>query len=391
MRFVVPPARAAASRGSVLRYRNPRVINLLDCGVMHYAWGSRTAIAELEGRPSPSDTPDAELSMGAHPSLPSTLGGRSLIDVLAAAPDALLGAASISQFGPRLPFLMKVLAAAQPLSLQAHPDAAQARAGFVDEDRRGIPRNASNRNYRDDQHKPELLAALTPVDALCGFREASDRARLFAAIDAGDLERGDLRDVFARLMVLEPARVTQITSACAGKSEAAFRWAARLAELYPGDPGVIVSLLLNVVHLGPGEAIYLEAGNLHAYLGGVGVEIMASSDNVLRGGLTKKHVDVGELLHVLRFDEGPVHVHRPRAVSAHERVYDTPATEFRLSVCTPGAELEADGPEILLCTEGAMNAGGVALPKGRAAFVSADTGRYRLEGRGTVYRAALNT
>ena len=409
------------------------MVDLLDCTVMPYAWGSRTAIAELTGRPSPSAAPEAELWMGAHPSAPSRLsrakgnGAQSLADIIAASAMHEIGAEVATTFGPRLPFLLKVLAAAQPLSLQAHPNEAQAKRGFEDEDRRGIARDAPTRSYRDSSHKPELLCALVPVEALCGFRRAADTLRLFDDLAVAELEpllaplRGScdsrgLAATFGMLMTLardEGARVVKATvAACdarvsAGSSFAReYGWAIRLAALYPGDVGVVSALLLNLVHLQPGEALYLGAGNLHAYLEGVGVEIMASSDNVLRGGLTTKHMDVPELMGVLDFVDGPAAVVRARHLDEHERVWDTPAREFRLSAievgATPAAPVarEVRGPEILLCARGTVvvspadGSPEVTLTGGAAAFVPASTGRYHLRAAGNasgyLFRATVN-
>lgn len=341
--------------------------------------------------------------MGAHPIAPSRLvrhgQERSLADLVAESPEHELGTTVTRELGPRLPFLLKVLAAAEPLSLQAHPTAAQARAGFEDEERRGVPLDAPNRNYKDPWHKPELLCALTPFEALCGFRRASETARLFDALGAPDLasqlrDRG-LAEAFRTIMGLGPDRVAAIVNACRVQRTdflAECACAVRLFDLYPGDVGAVSSLLLNLLRLEPGEAIYLGAGNLHAYLGGVGVEIMASSDNVLRGGLTKKHVDVPELLRVLDFTDGRVVPIAARDIDAIEAVYDTPAREFRLSRLrvTGPLEREVHGPEILLCTEGTVEVADVPLPKGSSAFVPARTARYAVHGDGTVYRATVN-
>ena len=408
------------------------MVDLLDCTIMPYAWGSRTAIAEMTGRPAPSSGPEAELWMGAHPVAPSRLlrgetAPQSLADVIDHGPAAELGTEVVAAFGPRLPFLLKVLAAAQPLSLQAHPNEAQARAGFEDEDRRGIPRDAPTRSYRDTSHKPELLCAVVPVDALCGFRRISDTLRLFDELAVNEAEpviaalrhspddRGleaTLRAIMSLSREVGARMVTAVVEACercAARPGAEFAreqaWAQKLNALYPGDVGVVSALLLNLVHLQPGEALYLDAGNLHAYLSGVGIEIMASSDNVLRGGLTQKHVDVPELMRVLDFHDGPVAPVRARAVDAHERVWDTPAREFRLSALDlgAGAEISRDvrGPEILLCTAGSVTirpgdgSGERALARGRSAFVPASTGSYRVhagstgEG-GSLYRATVN-
>ncbi len=394
-------------------------MDLLENAVQPYAWGSRTAIAELRGEPVPSPGPQAELWMGAHPLAPSRLvrGGvrSSLAEVLAGAPEAELGARSLAEHGPQLPFLLKVLAAEQPLSLQAHPDARQARLGFDREEALGVPREAPHRNYRDPSPKPELLCALTPFEALCGFRPAEDSAALLDALGtpalAGVRQRlsagmgaDGIREAFTFLSTLpreERAPLVEAVVAAAGRAAPgpfadAFAWARRLAALYPGDPGVVIALLLQRVHLEPGQALFLPAGNMHAYLHGVGVEIMASSDNVLRGGLTPKHVDVPELLRVLRFDEAAIPVVRPRDRRPGERIYETSARHFELSRIEPppgGFEAEVWGPEILLCTDGelaGLDAGGrVALRRGASAFVPASTARYRLEGSGVAFRAAL--
>lgn len=400
------------------------MVDRLDGTVMPYAWGSRRALAELAGRPSPSATPEAELWMGDHHVAPSKIArsgaARTLAEVIAESPERELGADVARTFGPRLPFLLKVLAAEEPLSIQAHPTAEQARGGFAAEDARGVPRDAPNRNYRDASHKPELLCALTPFDALCGFRRAADTLRLFDELSIPELAgalaplRGSpdargLADTFRAVMTLpegERARAVDATTRACARHGGAFARecdvAQRLAKLHPDDPGVITALLLNLVHLEPGEAIYLGAGNLHAYLGGVGVEIMASSDNVLRGGLTKKHVDVPELVRVLDFADGPVAPLRARPLADGEQVYVTPAREFRLSVLrlsSSGVERSVQGPEILLCTDGgarvtAPEEPAVELSRGGAAFVPASTGRYALEatpGRAaTVYRATVN-
>ncbi len=392
------------------------MVDLLDCTVMPYAWGSRTAIAALTGRPTPAAEPEAELWMGAHPVAPSRTvrGGasRSLADVIAEAPEREIGDAAVRAFGPHLPFLLKVLAAAEPLSIQAHPNAEQARAGYDDEEKRGIPRDAGRRNYKDPSHKPELLCALTPFDALCGFRAIDETLALFDLLDVHALDdalaplrasrdAAGLAETFRRVMTLDEARrvpvVDAVVGACArpGTSFARERsWAERLASLYPGDVGVVSALLLNLVRLEPGDAIYLGAGNLHAYLEGTGVEIMASSDNVLRGGLTKKHVDVPELMRVLTFGSGPVAPLRPRAIDEVERVYETPAREFRLSVIDLASHAgpvtrRTHGPEILLVARGSARLDGTELACGRSAFVPAATASYAIEGDASVFRATV--
>jgi mannose-6-phosphate isomerase len=393
-------------------------VDLLENVIQPYAWGSRTAIAALMGRPTPSPTPEAELWMGAHPGAPSRVkaGGAAatLLEAIRQAPERELGEAITRRFGAELPFLLKVLAAGTPLSLQTHPSLSQAREGFARENAQGIPLSASHRNYKDANHKPELICALTPFDALCGFRCADETLALFEALAVPALEpllrplresvdAKGVRGMFEALMTLPQgergALVGATVAACAKGASGPYArelgWAVRLGELYPGDPGVLGALMLNLVRLEPGEAIYLPAGNLHAYLEGVGVEIMANSDNVLRGGCTPKHVDVPELLRVLDFRCAPIPPMRARPASNGEEVYETPTEEFRLSriPLTGGTAVrpERRGAEILLCIEGhaRLTSGGGTLevPRGGSAFVSASDGAYALEGEGVVFRA----
>jgi len=395
-------------------------MDLLDNVIQPYAWGSRTALAELLGQPAPSATAQAELWMGAHPGGPSRVrresGGRTLLELIRSAPERDLGEAVTRRFGAELPFLFKVLAAETPLSLQTHPSLEQAREGYARENAQGIALSAPHRNYKDANHKPELTCALTPFEALCGFRRADETLALFDALGLSTLEpllaplraSPDARGVsrmFEALMTSPSERRTSLVAgvvdACSAglKREGPFleewRQAVRLGSLYPGDPGVVAALMLNRVRLRPGEAIYLPAGNLHAYLGGVAVELMANSDNVLRGGCTPKHVDVPELLRVLDFRCGPVDVLTAAPQADGESVYPTPSEEFRLSrlQLRPGVASRPvrRGPEILLCAEGSarlsLQGETLALPRGASVFVSAADGAYSLDGDGLVFRA----
>lgn len=369
--------------------------------IQPYAWGSKELIARLSGRPV-SESPEAELWMGAHPSAPSRIHNRTLIEIIEAAPAATLGPAVTGRYGIKLPYLLKVLAAGQPLSLQAHPSLAQAREGFEKENALKVPLTAPNRNYKDPNHKPELLCALSPFRALCGFRAVSDTAELLETVKQPALAarvKAGLKPAFDWLMTLpRPEATTLVEAVVAACRDVSGRWetecsnACALQKLYPGDLGVISSLLLNFVELKPGEAIYLPAGNLHAYLGGLSVEVMASSDNVLRGGLTPKHVDVPELLRVLDFRAGPVPVIHPVTID-EEQVYVTPAPEFRLSrFVLDGRSVQPArrGAEILLCTEGRVIAGAMPLRPSDSVFIPASEGLYGLAGRGVVYRATVN-
>ncbi len=381
-----------------------------------YAWGSRTVLADLQGRPSPSAGPEAELWLGAHPGDPSTVAGPdgpvSLAALIAADPKAQLGEQVEGRFGPRLPYLLKVLAAETPLSLQAHPDLAYAREAFARQEADlGEPKN-----YTDANHKPEMLVAITPFEALCGFRSPAVAA---AAIEAFGLpalapvlvalRAGDLRTAVHTLLSWpEPERAGLIDAvvAAAGQSTAdhphaaSFALAADLAGHYPGDPGVLVALLLNHVRLQPGEALWMPAGNLHAYLRGAGVELMAASDNVLRGGLTPKRVDVDELLKVLRFEVLDDPILRGSTLAPGVSTWSVPVPDFalwRVDLAGTGAPVEvpAVGPRIILALSGEIFVGEsvdgtpVDLVAGAAAFAPAEAGRVKLAGTGQVFIAAV--
>ncbi len=396
------------------------MISELSNVVQPYAWGSRRALAQLRGDEAPSTAPEAELWMGAHPLAPSTLlDTQQRLDVaIAAAPAALLGGAVARHYGGKLPVLQKVLAADTPLSLQAHPSIAQAVSGFAADEAANIPLDAATRNYKDQNHKPELLCALSEFWALCGFREVEQTLALFDELSLRELapyraalaqspNQAGISEVFARLMQAPRAErlalAAATTAACESRAghSSRFRdelgWAARIGELYPGDVGVVSALWLNLLKLEPGEAIYLPAGNLHAYLGGTGVEIMASSDNVLRGGSTPNPVNVPELLRVLDFNPLRVPPLRPAPGGAAEHVYETPAHEFRLSyfdLADQELDVTVSGPEIWLVTTGSVElsappASRLELSRARPAFVSADTGRIHLRGAGRIFRAKV--
>ena len=393
-------------------------MELLRGAIRPYAWGSRTAIANFTGRAAPTAHPEAELWLGAHPADPAWVeesdGSRSLLDVVSQDPEGQLGSAVRARFGDRLPFLVKVLAAEEPLSLQAHPSAEQAEEGFAREDRRGVPLSSPIRNYRDRSHKPELIVALEPFEALAGFRPVARTVDLMRALSVSDLDpyiglllgqsdADGLRALFTTwitapqpdLDVLVPAVLDgAIEYIRSGQTEfeAEAKTLLELGERYPGDAGVLAALLLNRVHLEPGETIALPAGNLHSYLSGVGLEVMANSDNVLRGGLTPKHVDVPELLRILDFHPVTAAELSPETIrEGTELRYATPAPEFAVSVfdidgAALGGEIDApcrhDGPQILVCTAGAVTVRSrtqtLELARGAAAWVPADDGPLRL-------------
>jgi len=372
--------------------------------IRRYAWGSPTAIPELLGV-APTGEPAAELWLGAHPDDPAFAPehGTTLDRLIAADPVGLLGPAVAGRFDGRLPFLLKVLAADKALSLQVHPDLAQARAGYAAEEARGVPRDAPGRTYKDPNHKPELLCALTEFDALCGFRPV---AQTLALIDALDVEAlapyrallagpDGLRAAFTALLTLDdPKPLVEAVVAGARRLDGVWADAARATLVaagdFPGDVGAVLALLLNAVRLRPGEAIFLGAGNVHAYLRGVGVEIMANSDNVLRCGLTPKHVDVPELLRITNFTElaDPIW-------PAVDGRFAVPVPDFALSELdlTGSARVGDTGPAIVLCIDagGRVEAFGSAVDpeRGHAAFVGARDAAFVVRGTGRVFVATV--
>ena len=371
--------------------------------VMPYAWGSRSAIAALQGRP-PSPTPEAELWLGTHVVAPSRVDGptgATLAQVIAADPLGTLGPQVQARFG-ELPFLLKVLAAEAPLSLQAHPSKSQAEAGFARENAAQIPLTAPHRLYRDANHKPELICALSEFEALCGFRPVPESLALVAALQLDDLHAQlsqGLAQGFHWLMRLGPTEqrqlVSQTLAAVSRLPQPSASLVNRLAQQYPTDVGVVAALLLNHVTLQPGEALFLPAGNLHGYLRGTGIELMANSDNVLRGGLTPKHVDVEALMSVLRFEGAPVVIQHPDAPAQGEPLAQAHVPEFTLTrmALNDARVLQRRGPEILLCTAGEIQVSAAAdrqtLRQGDSLFAAFNEGPLSLTGRGTVFRASV--
>ncbi len=381
--------------------------------VRRYAWGSRTAMAEFLGRVSPGGEPEAELWIGAYAGFPSRLpDDRTLPQLIEADPLAALGPSAVARFGPRLPFLMKVLTIGAPLSLQAHPNAAQAEAGFAAEQAAGLPIDNPNRNYRDSRHKPEMLCALTPVEAFTGFRPVADGLALLDELSVRELDglretlsasglRGSVKWIYGlsddgvppTISALKESATTRAGRASSYAGE--LQWILRLAEEYPRDRGVILTLLCNFVRLEPGEALYIPAGCPHAYLSGVGVEIMAESDNVLRGGLTAKHVDGIELQRILDFsDARPLVLHGCQDGVGRTR-FPTEAQEFDLSRVEVTDDVVLDGGRatLLLTVEGAARLSGrdgtvLDLPRGRAAFISAAEQGVRISGPAVVFEAS---
>lgn len=400
---------------------------LLDCTVRDYAWGSRNHIPRFVGSPATGE-PQAELWIGAHDGGPSRLpDGRALNEAIRADPDTMVGERVRDRFGPRLPFLMKALAAAEPLSLQVHPTSQRAQIGYDAEDAAGIPLGAPERSYQDRFHKPELIYALTRFEGMAGFRDVRSSAHILRMLDvpwaddiAWRLEDGPafqtLRSVVTDMLAMsgpELAKVVSEVRVAARRAEErghredlragrrlrdrtevrreatrVFAQTVSLIDRYPSDPGVLVTLLLNHVVLAPGEAMFLDAGVIHAYTSGFGLEIMASSDNVLRAGLTPKHVNVAELLQITNFTPMPPPMWQPtvRGEVAH---FDPPVNEFSLQVGpTPIEGPAVDGPRMVLALDGAVTVSTAQksqpLTRGQALFVSHTDGAISITGSGRV-------
>ncbi len=392
--------------------------------IREYIWGSKTFIANLQGKDEASKEPQAELWMGTHLSAPSRvmINGKekSLRDIISEQPYKMLGKKVAGEFKNELPFLFKILAAASPLSIQAHPNKDQAQKGFERENRENIPLNSSERNYKDDNHKPELICALTNFEVMCGFQpiiEIVDRIKylqledLIHGIDEFEIDHStkNLKKLFLKLMSEHDDNQTKQVSILINKITELeprneneiliFRWIARLAAIYPKDMGVFSPLFLNIIKLKPGEALFIEAGVLHAYLNGCGVEIMANSDNVLRGGLTPKKIDFPELIKVLKFDDKGLKRIQPK-FSNNEYIYQTNAKEFQLSKilvkdAEPFVKANISTVEIILCTEGSgsitWSDSTLELKTGDSIFIPFAISEYSIEGSMELFRVVVPT
>jgi mannose-6-phosphate isomerase len=429
-----------------LELRNP---------VKHYEWGSNRWIPQLLGKENPEGRPWAEMWMGSHPGSPSKLSFDeaeiSLGDLIATDPPYYLGKQAAAQYGV-LPFLLKLLAAEKPLSIQAHPSLPRAQEGFQRENIAGPALEDPRRNYKDPNHKPEIICALTPFTGMCGFREPCETQQLLDGfleiskepassklspalpetmlsglrkrmspllralqeadsaialknfLDALFSLSAEAREGLSRYIMAFASGASDRYGVSAGQWELMFRF----AELYPDDPAVISPLYLNIFHLEPGEAVFLNPGTLHAYIHGFGVELMANSDNVLRGGLTPKHIDLDELQKVLDFKPRMPEILKPQNTPA-PYAYPTPCREFSLSViCGAGEEISfyKNGPVICIVTSGELEIQGkktrALIPKGGSVFIPAvygagakgagakgADGALRFRGKYTLYAASL--
>jgi len=397
-----------------------KMIGLLQNTIQYYAWGSSTAIPNLLDEKNPSGKPWAELWMGAHSKAPSMVNwaGKwvSLTELIQKYPDDILGRDMSEKFYHTLPYLFKVLAAAKPLSIQAHPDRAQAKAGFERENRQNIPLDAPNRNYKDANHKPECICALSKFYALYGFRSVPEIISLMtAACPAGLREALDhlsinsdshgLKVFYTDLMTMDPAKQKRIVQEAMQNlakisDQDSINWMKKLSEAYPSDIGILSPLLLNLICLEPGQALFLPAGELHAYLEGLGIELMANSDNVLRGGLTNKHIDLPELLKVVNFKPRPIDLLETNDCGKSEKSFITPASEFVLSLISVSEEKFYYSPtrrsaEILLCSDGQADMQDVGsrssinIKKGDSVLIPAAVKAYQIIGNAVFYKAGV--
>jgi mannose-6-phosphate isomerase len=359
----------------------------------NYPWGSKTLIQDHFGL-GIANQHLAEVWFGTHEAGQSKVvsTGKNLSEAI----------------GNSLSFLVKFLAADSPLSIQVHPNALQAKAGFAKENAAGISLNAHERNYKDDSHKPEILIALTEFEALCGFRPRAQLLEIFLAFSESEPRFGELAALAATDATIEEIFIELLedkslaerfsssvealeTDSLAGKARALV---VELLANYPGDTGALVALSLNHVKLAPGLAIYLPAGNLHAYLSGLGLEVMAASDNVIRGGLTSKHIDKAELRQITEFTElvEPVVVSKKLAEGLVE--YPVSASEFRVyRAVVTGANLLADldlpAGAVIVCVSGEVAVSTSleereVLKKGEVVFVS-EAKKFSLSGSGDVF------
>jgi mannose-6-phosphate isomerase len=396
-------------------------IALLKNPVQEYGWGSRTFIHKLLGDSTPKGKPLAELWMGTHPHGPSEVlwkGQWTLLShLIEESPERILGSGVARRFRNQLPFLFKVLAAAKPLSIQAHPNLNQASEGFQREESRGIGPSAPERNFRDRNHKPEIFCALRPSWVLKGFRNPVKIRSLVRKLGLSSLMDDispalggalgkNLRTSFTALLELDPSRQIRLISETVRSinktpdSEPAFSWVIRLNRVFPNEAMVLSPLFLNLIHLKPGDAVMINPGTLHAYLGGAGVELMANSDNVIRAGLTSKTKDIGELLRILNFNQEDAKTLNAKKRDRAEWGYPSKTKEFALSVIsatkhTPYLSSRIRSMEILICVAGRgcitdlHNGEALSLTRGVSLLVPASVEQYSIEGKATIYKAAV--
>lgn len=383
----------------------------MNNGVQNYAWGSTDALTNLYGIANPDGKPMAELWMGAHPKSSSYVSDSAgqeiaLRSQISANLDQQLGKKVAARFG-ELPFLFKVLCADQPLSIQVHPSKRAAELGFAKENAAGIPIDAAERNYKDANHKPELVYALTPFQAMNGFRELSDIVSLLQPVSGANphiaefLTHPDvdhLRTLFASLLSLEgeakSLALGVLKSALNHQKGQPWDTIRSISEFYPDDSGLFSPLLLNVITLQPGEGMFLYAETPHAYLNGVALEVMANSDNVLRAGLTPKYIDIAELLDNLKFNAKPADQLLTTPVEkGAELSFPIPVEDFAFSIHSLSPEprtLAQESAAIVFCIEGqtVLEKGEETqvLKPGESCYLSADESPVQVSGNGRIAR-----
>lgn len=388
----------------------------LENVIQHYAWGSKDSLTKLFGLENPDKKPQAEIWMGAHPGGCSKVAstGQLLSEVLAQNLVEMLGDFTVARFG-ELPYLFKVLAAETPLSIQVHPSKTKAEFGFERENEQGIALDAANRNYKDANHKPELVYALTFYKAMNGFRPIKDIITLFrqARIDelctelealAQQPNSEGLQAFFSAVVSLRGQRkqraLTQLYAAQHGSAKTlmcreALQYSREFTQFYPDDMGLFSPLMLNTIELAPGEAMFLHPQTPHAYVKGTGLEIMANSDNVLRAGLTPKHIDVAELIDNTKFvPTEPSNIKLAPVFKEGKSCYPVPVDDFGFDILSASDELKSvnlRGAEILFCIEGGVciqsNGEQVSLEPGESVFVSNNSRFYQYQGNGILARA----
>ncbi len=385
--------------------------------IQEYDWGSRTAIPSILGLPKPSKVPMAELWMGAHPKAPSEVEIDSkwirLDELISKMPEPILGEDIAAKFSKELPFLFKIIAAEMPLSIQVHPNKEQAIKGFEKENKLKIPLDSPKRNYKDKNHKPELLCAISEFEVLKGFRPIDEiiyfveKAVPLSLRDELDVlkENKNLKVFYTAIMRMEKQKREKVMEELLDnaeklKNEPEFSLVLRLNRFFPKDIGVLSPLILNYRVLKPGEAIFLPACQLHAYIKGVGMEIMANSDNVIRGGLTHKHVDVDELLNILDFESMPFDTVSPTLENDIEFRYLVPAEEFLLSVISleHGKDFISSkkrSVEIIFVLDGSAimkdHKGNelLKLKRGDSFLIPSVMPPYSISGKATIYKASV--
>ncbi len=388
----------------------------LDNVIQNYAWGSKDSINQLFGIVNPNQEPQAEIWMGAHPNGCSKVGGtgEALSNLIDENKVDVLGGYTAARFG-ELPFLFKVLAAETPLSIQVHPNKRKSEMGYERENALGIPLNASNRNYKDPNHKPELVYALTFYKAMNGFRPIEDIISLFEEANIPSLaielnvlkanaDSDALKAFFTAIMSLEgekkEAALNELEAAHQRSAKTvmgreAMQYSKDFKQHYPGDIGLFAPLMLNTVELAPGEAMFLFAETPHAYVQGTGLEIMANSDNVLRAGLTPKYIDVPELIDNTIFEPiKPENIRLKPVLKEGKMSYPIPVDDFGFDILSASDESKSQylrSAEILFCVEGeatvTSEGQSITLKPGESVFVSNNSSVYQYQGNGILARA----